>query len=54
LVKTPNQKKRIGPKIGVDFRPDEKLKKNEKMKKNEKKWKKKILDIPLLALYIVG
>jgi hypothetical protein len=56
LVKTPNQKKRIGPKIGVDFIPDEKLKKmKKKEQKNEKKNKnKKGLEIPIIGRYIVG
>jgi hypothetical protein len=50
LLKTPNQKTRIGPKLGVDVIPDEKLGKNEKKKRKKKKReKKKILEIPLLA-----
>ena len=54
MVKTPNQKKRIGPKIGVDFIPDEKLKKmKKKEQKNEKKKKKSPRD-PIIGRYIVG
>ena len=48
MVKTPNQKKRIGPKIGVDFIPDEKLRKMKKKNKKMKK-KKKGPEIPFFA-----
>ena len=56
LVKTPNQKKRIGPKIGVDFIPDEKLKKMKKkeQKNKKKKKKKKSPRDPIIGRYIVG
>jgi hypothetical protein len=56
LVKTPNQKKRIGPKIGVDFIPDEKLKKKKKKGKKKKKKKKKKKNRPrdpIFGRYIV-
>ena len=55
MVKTPNQKKRIGPKIGVDFIPDEKLKKMKKKEQNilKKKNKKQRPRDPIFGRYIV-